>query len=570
MALRQSSEALRRPPRFLWLGPPILTVGALVLGYLGLHQFVQGNPDYSHQVVDILYYDLQLFFLGSDPLQDPGPYPLSLEIAKFCAPAVTVYTAFEAIRLLLAVELSRLRARRSRGHAIVCGDTAFADALSRRLRASGVEVVEIRLKNDEFVTSGEPLRVIGDGRDAEVLHEAGIDRALALYACTEDSATNIAVALAVARTVRADGPPLFTYSLISDPDLCASVQAFFLGQPLNRRVRADFFNIDDIAARRLVKDLALRPVDGRPPRLLLAGSDGFAQALLIEAARCWRSGAPGKGLMTVTMVGDRASAVVAELRRRFPVVDEVCRTEAVDQDLLTLMQDGRLAQDPDHVLVTHPDENHALMSALSAGRYWPGRPGRITVRLDGALIGVPTADGRLGVASADLRVFGAVGAAADPELIRDDLTERIARVLHDRYRRGRQARGDAREGTRALVSWEELPGQLRRANRTQAEDIGRKLSRFGYSIIPRQGGQPPTQLSEPEIDELARMEHDRWCQEQTSTGWRYAPEFDEQQQLHPGLLSWPDLPSALRLRNYDPIRELPAILADAGFQIVHT
>jgi len=570
MALKQSSEALRRPPKFLWLGLPILTLASLTLGYLGLAKFVAGTPDFGHRIIDVTYYDLQLFVLGSDPLQTRGPYPLALDIARFCAPAVTVYAAVEAIRLLLAVELSRLRARRAQGHSIVCGDTALADALTRRLRADGKDVVEIRTEADEFVSPGEPLRIIGDARDSEVLRNAGIDRANSLYACSADSAANIAIVLAVARTVESEGQPLFTYSLISDPDLCAIVQAFFLGQPMARRVRSDFFNIDHIAARRLFRDVQLEHVDGHPPRLLIAGTDGFAQALLIEAARCWRaSHAAGRELLFVTMVGERATEIATELRDRFPVVDEACQLQSVEDDLLSLMQRGRLGRPPDHVLVTYPDEEYALKSAMTAERYWPGRSGRITVRLDGALIGVPAADVSLGLTAANLRVFGAVGAAADPELIRDDLTERIARVLHDRYLSGRKRRGDMRGG-RALVGWDELPRQVRLTNRSQAEDIGRKLARIGYAIIPRQAGQRPAQLSEAEIDELALMEHDRWCEEQRDAGWRYAPDLDEQRRLHPGLLAWAELPSAMRLRNYDPIRELPTILADAGFQLVHT
>jgi voltage-gated potassium channel Kch len=570
MALKQSSEALRRPPKFLWLGLPILTLGSLTLGYVGLATFVSGNPDFGHRIIDIVYYDLQLFVLGSDPLQTHGPYPHALDLARFCAPAVTVYAAVEAIRLLLAVELSRLRARRAQGHSIVCGDTAFADTLTRRLRSAGTDVVEIRTEADEFVSPGEPLRIIGDARDPEVLRSAGIDRATSLYACSADSAVNIAVVLAVARTVQNEGQPLFTYSLISDPDLCAIVQAFFLGQPVARRVRADFFNIEHIAARRLFRDFQLQPVDGHPPRLLIAGTDGFAQALLIEAARCWRAAqASGRELLFVTMVGNRAAEIVTNLRARFPVVDETCHLQSVEDDLLPLMRRGSLERAPDHVMVTYPDEEYALKSALTAERYWSGRSGRITVRMDGALIGVPAADGSLGLASANLRVFGAVGAAADPELIRDDLTERIARVLHDRYLRGRKLRGDMRSG-RALVGWDELPRQLRLANRSQAEDISRKLARIGYAIIPRRAGQRPAQLSEAEIDELALMEHERWCREQRGAGWSYAPDLDEQRQLHPGLLAWDELPSAMRLRNYDPIRELPTILADAGFQIVQT
>src|SRR3954451_5828412 len=308
MALKQSSEALRRPPKFLWLGLPLLTLISLILGYVGLRQFVLGHSELNHGTVDIMYYDLQLFVLGSDPLQLTGPYPVSLDIARFCAPAVTVYAAVEAVRLLLAVELSRLRARRAQAHSIVCGDPAFADALTRRLRADGKDVVEIRTEVDEFVSPGEPLRIIGDARDAEVLRSAGIDRATSLYACTQDSAANLAIVLAVARTVAAEGQPLFTYSLISDPDLCAIVQAFFLGQPMSDRVRSDFFNIEHIAARRLFRDVQLDPVDGHPPRLLIAGTDGFAQALLIEAARSWRAMHPsGQESLLVTMVGERAA-----------------------------------------------------------------------------------------------------------------------------------------------------------------------------------------------------------------------------------------------------------------------
>src|SRR5664279_2862713 len=105
-----------------------------------------------------------------------------LEFARFLAPTATIYALFEASRMLFAVELSRFKARRARGHAIVVGDTAFADALSLRLQDDGIEVIEVRTQVDEFVTPGEPLRIIGDGRDPRVLQAAGIRHADAVYA----------------------------------------------------------------------------------------------------------------------------------------------------------------------------------------------------------------------------------------------------------------------------------------------------------------------------------------------------------------------------------------------------
>ncbi len=568
MALKQSSEALRRPPWFLLIGVPVLSLLSLALGFVGLHEYVPRNQEVGHRIIDIIYYDLQLFVLGSDPLQSKGPFPLTLDIARFCAPAVTVYAAVEAIRLLLAVELSRWRAFRARGHSIVCGDTPFADALTRKLRADGVEVVEIRAGADEFVSPGEPLRIIGDARDHEVLRSAGVERARSLYACTEDSAANIAIAMATARAVSPSPSPIFTYSLIGDPDLCATMQAFYLGQPKTQRVRSDFFNLEQIAARRLFRELHLQSVQGRPVSLLIAGVDAFAQALLTEAARSWRLTRERAGdRLIVTMIGEGAAAITTALRQRLPVVDETCRVQSLEEDLLPLIRRGAL-QPFDHVLVTYPNEEQALQSALTIDRYWQGRTRSVTVRLDGALVGVSSKVEALAAAT-QVQVFGAVGGAADPDLIRDDLIGRIARVLHDRYLEGRRSRGDL-QGGRALMGWDDLPHQIRLENRSQAEDIGRKLAQLGYTITPRLDGRRLATLSEPEIDQLAAMEHERWRREHGSSGWRYAPDLDERRQLHPGMLVWDDLPQTMRLRAYDPIRVLPRILADAGFQIVRT
>jgi voltage-gated potassium channel Kch len=578
LARKQSSETLRRPQKVLWISFPIIAACSLVLGYLGLHRYLASDPTISHRPFDLLYNDLQLFVLGSDAIQQKqgalragqsDSLPLGLQIARFSAPAVTIYAVVEAIRLLLAVEVSRLRARRSSGHAIVCGDTALANALTGRLQADGMRVVEIRTEPDEFVSPGEPLRIIGDARDPRVLGDAGVDHAATVYACAESSAENIAIALAVTRAARPAGEPIFVYSLVADPDFCATVQAFFLGRRRPGRVRLDFFNIDHIAARRLFADNEPFPRSGPAPRILVAGTDGFAQAIVVEAARRWRAcGGPDGKRLRLCLVGRNATLTLKGLSQRYPFLASVCDLQARDTDLMPLIHRAELPEPPSRVLITYPDEEYALKTAMTAERYWRGRCGPITVRLDGAMIGGATASGRLDGATGTVHMFGAVVAAGDPELIRDDLTERLARVLHDRYVLGRRSRGDDHRAEQAMVSWEELPVHLRRANRSQAEDIGRKLAKIGYVITPRYAEQQEAVLAEAEVDRLAMMEHDRWCDEKQKAGWSYAPRLDEARKLHPGLLQWNELSESMRLRNYDPFRELPAVLGEAGFQIV--
>ena len=305
MAVSQSSEGLRRPQRVLYMVFPVVAVVSLVIGYVGLRQLeAAGTSPWN-----LLYHDVQLFVLGSDPLQNLGERspPLLLSIARFSAPSVTIYAAVEAARLLLSVEFSRIRARRSRGHAIVCGDSAFADALTRRLHEDGVTVVEIRQEVDEYVIPGEPLRVLGDARDPEVLRDAGIGRARTLYACTGQGATNMAIALAVGRARDEASEPLRLHCLVEDSEFCATVQAFFLGRPQPGEVRLDFFDIDHIAARRLLSG------DGFPGgvrRLMVAGTDGLAAALIVEAARRWRLH-PDGGLPSIAVIGCSPSSPAA-------------------------------------------------------------------------------------------------------------------------------------------------------------------------------------------------------------------------------------------------------------------
>src|SRR5687767_4009957 len=78
-------------------------VGALVAGYLGIEEFLRALPaesagSYGTRPLDIFYYDLQLFVLSSNPLDEPGPYPLLLDIARVAAPAATIYALIETGR----------------------------------------------------------------------------------------------------------------------------------------------------------------------------------------------------------------------------------------------------------------------------------------------------------------------------------------------------------------------------------------------------------------------------------------------------------------------------------------
>jgi hypothetical protein len=545
---------------------------ALILGYVGFGQLLRNSTTYGNRPLDLLYYDLQLFVLGSDPLQQGGPLPALVDIARFAAPAVTIYAFAEAFRLVFALELRRLLARRSRGHVIVCGENMIADTLTRRLRESGEKVIEVRATAaDPGPRPSRAPTVVGDARNPQVLRAAGVRRARVLYACTGDSAANTAIALAAGQRRPESAGTLAVHANIRDPDLCLTLQARYLGLPHPAGLHLDFFNIDDLAARRLLGDVRLEPVGSRPPQVLVVGATRFGQAIVVEASRRWRVDQPGGARLPVTIVDAEASSVIDRLSLRYPFLRAVCDFTAYNGDLLPVLAKGRLREAPDHAFVCYDDEEHALKTAMTAERFWQASR-IIVVRLDHLAAfragRDPDGEDQLFGAAGKLRVFGVVNAGADPGLIGKDLIDRLARVIHDRYRISRHQEPVSANNHQSMVDWDRLPADLQRSNREQARDIGRKLRRIGCVLIPRVGDDGPGVLGTAEVEQLAQMEHERWRAEYEALGWQYGEQRDAVRKLHPGLLSWLELPPALRRRNHDAVAELPAILADAGFQIV--
>jgi hypothetical protein len=156
-------------------------------------------------------------------------------------------------------------------------------------------------------------------------------------------------------------------------------------------------------------------------------------------------------------------------------------------------------------------------------------------------------------------------------LIGDDLTERLARLIHERYLDARRRAGLRPGDTPAMVDWSRLPESLRRANRAHVQDIAAKLLNLGCVVAPRRGGTGDVSAGEAiddRIEVLARLEHERWCRERRGDGWAYGESRDDVQQRHPALRPWDELPAEVQERNREEIRALPEVLSDSGFELI--
>ena len=125
-----------RPLRNVQLLAAVLIATALVLGYIGLWQYLSGKGPaaiWGRTWDGVLFYDLQLPVLSAAPLQVAGDFPVVLSVARFLAPIGASVAAFAALQLVLQEQWQGFIAARSRGHAIVAGDGLVALTLARHL-----------------------------------------------------------------------------------------------------------------------------------------------------------------------------------------------------------------------------------------------------------------------------------------------------------------------------------------------------------------------------------------------------------------------------------------------------
>ncbi|SIR83624.1 RyR domain-containing protein [Micromonospora avicenniae] len=532
-------------------------VAALALGLWGLRDYTSDpRHETNDGLLDLIYYDLQLFVLGSSPLEAGGPIPWPLQIARFLAPAATVYFLFEAARAMFADTWRVVRQRNMSGHAIVTGKTPTAAAIAAELQASGRRVIRT------------------ETGDAGSLYDAGVQGARVLYACADDStdsSINVLAAATASRARRArKAGPLAVYAQVSDPAYALALRARHLSQP---NTGSDFFNTDELAARELVRRDAATFEDA-VPHVVIAGLGAFGQALVVELARMWQLSPRCGERLSVTLVDPAAEIIADDLRRRWPAVVQSCLLRPFPGDLRTAVDDESVP--PHRTYLCFDDEDASVLAALTLAPLWRGGPHSLVLPLDrlARLVEVFGQDsttllddieGQLWPISVGSLIFNVT--PGESGTIHEDIYERLAQSIHHIYLQRRVAQGARLGDTAAMVPWERLETGFREANLQQARNIGAKLIALGYTVAPRTGSGVD-RIDDTLIESLAVAEHDRWVAERISQGWRFGEVRDDRVKLHPSIKPWGELSEAERDKDRDVVRDIPLILADYGLQVV--
>jgi voltage-gated potassium channel Kch len=575
--------------RYRWPIIGLVWAVALLLGYVGFARTTAAIRE-SHSPLDLWYLTLQLIPLNSGAMDSPVTW--ELDVARLLIPALAAYTVWQAAAALFREQFASVRLRRMRGHVVICGLSRKGWLLAKGFLEQGQRVVVIENDEDndliEVCQSRGAEVVIGNATTHDVLRKAAVMRARHIVAVTADDGINVEIGLQVESLVsqmpqaRDQDTPLTCTIHLVDPQLYELARTREMMVPQTSLFQLELFNVFDRAGQILWEEH--QPKEPLAPgHLLVLGLGRLGTSLVVHAARDrYRQlkGTTGqRERLHVTVVDQQAELRCRALCLHYPQLARVCELTPLQMNVngpeFEAIAEGVCSAPPDAVYVCFDNDSLSLRTALAVHhglRRVLGRPVPIVVRMaeSGGLSRLLTPGDGSNAMFANIEVFSMLERTCNPRVILGGTHELLARANHEDYIQRAMARGETSATNPSMVAWEQLSDNMRRSNYAQAGYIDANLRSLGYVLAPLTDWDAEDfHFTEQEADYMAQLEHERYVTERRATGWSYAPgPKDELRKTNPTLVAWKALPDVEREKDRDICRNLPTLLARAGFQIV--
>jgi hypothetical protein len=581
----------RTLPALRWMVLAAAGVVSVALGYIGYaeyfkHLYQIHQLDFDPRWTDCLYHSLTLFIPATAPARTQ--LPISLDIARFLAPAISGYAAVAGLYSFFRDRVEEIRVPFMKDHVVVCGLGYVGSVFLRELRDSGsfrsrlfrrpnVVAIEMDAENpliEVWRSSGVPV-IVGDAQLKRTLHRAGVERAANLLAVCAGDAVNSQI-MAVAREVAASRKrgELHGLARIGNPHMCESLRFHELGRPATASSSVDFFNIDEVGARLWLEDFKPFDPPDRQPHLLICRLDGLGVWLVRHAARSWYEKRIAKDPLWISVVDDDATKRIQDLKDEHPALESICRfvhaaiSHRGVHPVLPHGHAGEVVPPLTKAYVTaYRDEDAVdtafkLRSALDAAI--PVEVALSRTQGVGRLINDANADEEL--RNRKIQMFPALESTCTVDLVRGGSLEPFAQALHNRWREKRLAKKED------APTWGKLDESRKESSRAQARDIKVKLQKYGCKIeLLHDWNATVFPFDDDEAEQLAIDEHKRWIREREAAGWRQVDgdtQADPVRKTTPYMIPFDALPDDIAEYDREFVREIPKLLASAGLQIV--
>ncbi|CAA0123967.1 Uncharacterised protein [Halioglobus japonicus] len=543
-------------------------VMAMVLGVIGYSQYYQYLAEPA-SIFDLLYNSVGLFILETSI--DPGRAPVTLEIARWLAPASLSYAAFRAFAAIMRGHFHRLRISWLQGHAIICGLDSVNIRILEAIIAAGTSVVVIEANpQNKFIGRAKNLGayiLIGNSSDSTWLNQANLKKAAFLLAVTGYDHVNLEVAYySYRQREKQTSLPMLNCAVhIANREFGAVLyqQPVFATDASNYSAR--IINYEQLAARWLLNNYGpdkLLDQDAMGSRLFtiaLVGDSRLIEEILLRVACIGHYGQPAP--LNVKLVSPDATKHLEGLLSVQPALANILELSAYDTSL------GILDSSHSHEVLHEVKPDLVYVHAESTEQILTWTQALENLKLKCPIIvcesGESVIPGMLEQqfgSSANIHCVRVMRDSCRFDTVFDSQQDSLAIAIHKNYVNSQRAMGDTQLSNSSLVDWSVLPENLKDANRNQADHLYIKCQSLTGKRFPTVT-EVEEALNDASIERVASMEHARWKAEKELNGWRLQQgEKDNERRLSPSLVAWEQLSEAEKQKDRDAVRHLPELV----------
>jgi len=517
--------------------------------------------------VDGFYESVQLFVFNGR--QDSDGARIGYHIARFLSPVVLGIGA-----LLVLLEFwreFRFWLARLEDHTVVIGidrkGRQLVEDFTRKDGRTGAapRVIAVdRTDSDQLraCRARGALTVLGDLLDPLVLDRAKVHRARHVFCVTPDDAANAEIAVRLA--THSGKSTCFAH--VADLELLSELRRMPpFDRPHDHREFRLFSGFTNSARLLFWDDPPDLHVPGlrtreRAPHFVVVGIGGMGESVVLQAIRVchYRSEQP----LRITLVDRRAEERKDRLLRRYPGladpdtvrVCEIAHRRREIEDGEGLLEELRELDDFDCVYVCIENDALSFAAGVAVKKAYPTKGVFVRLAERGGLSTLLSGD------SAPTP-FGFVDESCMRAIVANENLDRVAKEFHEAYLRRRHGTGHGSGNP-----WERLGTAYRDANRHAVDHIPFKLRVVGYAW--ERSDEPGEDLTEEQVEQLAPLEHRRWCAERILEGWVYGPTKQEEPRESPHLVAWDRFDAGAKDLDRAQVRQIPVVLRELGIRIV--
>lgn len=555
--------------RLEWPAIALFVAVILGLGYIGINDYNSSMGEAS-SLPDTVYSLLRFFILGSDYVS--GTLNFELQVVRFLAPLFPFYMILMIINPLVYERIQMFYLRWFvRGHIIICGMDMKSLAIARNFYDQGYRLVVVDKNPDkdmiEKCRNIDAIIIPGDPSDIETLRKAQVEKARYVISVLDDENVNAMVAVNVGRLLRnKKNKALTCYVHIADMQLWGLLRGYQLNMGRIDSFRVEFINIYDSGAR-----ILLNKYRDDKASMVIIGPGRIGESLAIEAARDrFFNGIHEGGKLRMVLVDKNAKERKEALIRQYPGMARSCDMVPFNADIKSLKKDqlNTLAEtfSDSRIYICAGDDVGGVSIALSLLPYLADdQTALILCTEHGAGLAdlLKNSDG-----GSRVQLFSLMDDAYGQDVLLGGINSILARAIHDIYIKEQKTLKISPSSNSSIVTWDELPEDLRESNRRSADHIQVKLHAVGCDIMPMDDwGEKVLVFTGEEVEKMSFMEHERWVNERVLQGFSYSPEKDTGKKKSPYIVDWDKLPDDIKEYDRNIVRNLPTFLAHEGFRV---